>query len=48
MWIGGGVGHPKARLNNVLFSRNFNQNMPYITLFLKKKGKNLVALGLRT
>jgi len=34
-----GVGHPKARFNNVLFSINLNQYMPYIALFLKIKGK---------
>jgi len=39
----GGVGNLKARFNNVYFSRNLNQNMPYITLF--KKSKYLEALG---
>jgi len=41
----GSVGHPKARFNNVLFSRNLNKNMSNIALFLKKKGKNFEALG---
>jgi len=43
--MGGGVGHPKARINNVFFSRNLNQNMPYIALFLKKKEKSRSAGG---
>jgi len=30
----------KARFKNVLFSRNLNQNMPYIALSLKKKAKS--------
>jgi len=34
-----GVWHPKARFNSMLFSRNLNQNMPYITLFLEKNYK---------
>jgi len=32
------------RFNNVLFSRNLNQNILYIELFLEKNCKNLGAL----
>jgi len=34
----------EARFNNELFSRNLNQNIPHVALFLEKNCENLGAL----